>query len=79
MIVSRQTHELVLSDMPGFPVPRRTLILRRFDYGQVPIAQVDLVIDRLQAVITQLDNAPWAMHEDLKILMIERDPNPPPL
>lgn len=77
VVVSRHTHELVISDMPGFAMPRRTLILRRFDYGQVPLVVVDLVIARLRDAIAQLDPAPWAMQEDLKLLTIGRDPNPP--
>lgn len=78
LVVSRYTHEHVVMDMPGFAAPRRTLF-GRYDYGQVPLVVVDLVIDQLEAALRSMDKVPRRLKDELMILQMNRDPNPPPL
>ena len=77
LVVSRRTHELVLADMPGLALPRRTLF-GRYDYGEVPMATVDRVIERLAAVIDSMPKPPKQLRNDHVILRIDRDPPPWP-
>ncbi|WP_131806288.1 hypothetical protein [Mycobacteroides abscessus] len=77
LVVSRRTHELVTSDMPGLEVPRRT-VFGRYDYGEVPMVVVDLVIDRLADVIDAMPKPPKQLRTDHLVLRIDRDPPPWP-
>lgn len=77
LVVSRRTHELVTSDMPGLAVPRRT-VFGRYDYGEVPMVVVDLVIDRLAEVIEAMQKPPKQLRTDHLVLRIDRDPPPWP-
>lgn len=78
LVVSRYTHEHVVMDMPGFASPRRTLF-GRYDYGQVPLVVVDLVIYRLEDALRSMDKVPRKLKDELMVLRMNRDPNPPPL
>lgn len=78
LVVSRYTHEHVVMDMPGFASPRRTLF-GRYDYGQVPLVVVDLVIYRLEDALRSMDKVPRKLKDELMVLRMNRDPNPPRL
>lgn len=75
MVVSRMTHELIVNDMPSFPVPRRTLF-GRYNYGQIPKVVVDLVIDKLEDLIVSMEHPPRKLKNDLVALRVSRHYDP---
>ncbi|SIE12356.1 hypothetical protein [Mycobacteroides abscessus] len=67
LVVGGRTHAMVTSDMPGFPVPRRTFF-GRYDYGQIPKVVVDLVIDRLCDIAAQMPRVPRSLRNEIATL-----------
>lgn len=74
VVVGRRTHELIVEEIPGLTVVKRT-ITGRYHYGQVPKVIVDLIINRISEVVESQTRVPRGLREDLLVLSMNRHPD----